>query len=206
MPGVVKNNYAATLGNLPWTNFDIAKLLEKDLSKPVYVENDANLAAIAEAHRSPFKNLYFTFSTGIGGGVVSEGKIIPKYQNFEPGHNLYTYHGKELEWEDIAAASAVVKRYGKLVTEITDKAAWQDITERILIGIVPLTAAIKPDQIIFGGPLGLELPRYRRALRKQLTENLPKNVHTPRLAKARFGSFSVIRGCYLYAKSHQKAH
>lgn len=206
MPGIVKNNKATWLGNLPWKNFDIAKKLTKDFDKPVFVENDANLAALAEARRSPERCLYFTFSTGIGGGVVSDGKILKKYQDFEPGHNLYTYHGTEKEWEDFAAASAINTKYGKLVSEISDREAWSDIVNRMLLGLAPLTASIKPDRIIFGGPLGLELPRYRRQLRKKLSELLPRNVRMPRLIKARYGSFSVIQGCYLYAKSHQAAH
>lgn len=206
MPGIVKDNKCTWLGNLPWKNFDIAKKLTKDFKKPVYVENDANLGALGEARNNPEKNLYFTFSTGIGGGVVSDGKIIKKYQAFEPGHNLYTYHGKQKEWEDFAAASAINQKYGKLVTEITDRDAWNDITDRMLLGLAPLTASIKPDRIIFGGPLGLELPRYRRQLRKKLSFYLPKNVQMPTFVKARHGSFSVIQGCYLYAKSHQKNH
>ena len=204
MPGIVENNKCTWLGNLPWRNFDIAKKLNKDFDKPVYVENDANLGALGEARNNAEKNLYFTFSTGIGGGVVSDGKIIKKYQSFEPGHNVYVYHGEKKEWEDLAAASAINKKYGKLVSEIKDRDAWNDITNRMLLGLAPLTASIKPDRIIFGGPLGLELPRYRRQLRKKLSLYLPKNVQMPTLIKARFGSFSVIQGCYLYAKSHQK--
>ena len=69
----------------------------------------------------------------IGGGVVRDGKILKKYQDFEPGHNLYTYHGKQSEWEDIAAASAINQKYGKLVSEITDREAWDDIVERIVL-------------------------------------------------------------------------
>lgn len=204
MPGIVKNNQAIWLGNLPWHNFDLAAILKQAYAKPVYIENDANLAALAEACKSPQKTLYFTFSTGIGGGVIRDGKIIKKYQDFEPGHEKYKYLGREAEWEDIAAASAIHQKYGKLVSDITDRDAWNDIIERILLGLVPFTIAIKPDRIIFGGPLGLELPRYRRRLRQELNKYLPKNVQAPRLIKARYGSFSVIQGCYIYAKTHQK--
>lgn len=206
MPGIVKNNRATWLGNLPWHDFDLAAMLKRDYDKPAHVENDANLAALAEARKSPQKTLYFTFSTGIGGGVIRDGKIIKKYQDFEPGHAQYTYLGRKAEWEDIAAASAIHQKYGKLVSDISGREAWDDIIERLLLGLVPFTASIKPDRIIFGGPLGLELPRYRRQLRQKLAAYLPKNVQMPRLIKAHYGSFSVIQGCYLYAKSHQKTH
>ena len=131
MPGIVKDNVCTWLGNLPWRRFDIAKKLNKEYDKPVYVENDANLGALGEARNNPERNLYFTLSTGIGGGVVSDGKILKKYQDFEPGHNRYTYLGEEREWEDFAAASAVNAKYGKRVSEITGREAWVDITERI---------------------------------------------------------------------------
>ena len=204
MPGIVKDNRATWLGNLPWKSFDIAHKLEKDFKLPAFVENDANLAALAETRHIYHKNVYYTFSTGIGGGVTLGGKLSNKYRDFEPGHEKYLYHGKKHEWEDLAAASAVRARYGKLIKEITDRASWDDIIERMLLGLIPQTIQLKPDCIIFGGPLGLALPRYRRPLSKRLAHELPKNVRMPRLLKARHGSFSVIKGCYLYAKANLK--
>ena len=206
MPGIVKGNKCTWLGNLPWKNFDLAKKLEKDFGKPAFIENDGNLAAIAETRRSHHKCVYFTFSTGIGGGVTTDGKLTKTYHDLEPGHNKFTYHGETAEWEDLAAASAVNRIYGvEHASDIKDKTTWNEVAERIALGLAPLTARIKPDCIIFGGPLGLQLPRYRRNLRKILSTQLPKNVSLPRFTKARYGSFSVIQGCYLYAKAHQKA-
>lgn len=200
MPGIIKHNCAVWLGNLPWHDFDIAKLLKEEFKLPVYVENDANLAALAEARNAKGRSLYFTFSTGIGGGVVEDGALMKRYTNFEPGHLKYTYEGKEAEWEDLAAASAICDKYHKLASEITDPEDWHEITQRILLGLVPLTASIKPDRIIFGGPLGLMLNTYRAELRKSLTAALPAKVATPRFFVAKYGSFSVIYGCYYYAK------
>ena len=204
MPGIIKDNRAIWLGNLPWQDFDLAARLQADFGKPAFVDNDANLAALAETRLSYHKNIYFTFSTGIGGGITVGGKLAPRYRDFEPGHNRYTFHGEEAEWEDFAAASAISRVYGKPVEKITKREDWADIIERMLLGLAPITASQKPDAIIFGGPLGLQLPRYRRQLRRQLADRLPKNVSLPRLFRARHGSFSVIYGCYLYAKAHQK--
>ena len=78
VPGIVENNKIKMLGNLPWKNFDIAKLLKDELGAPAYVENDANLAALAEAKRLPGRTIYLTFSTGIGGGIVEDGVLSPK--------------------------------------------------------------------------------------------------------------------------------
>ena len=59
------------------------------------------------------------------------------------------------------------------------------LTEGKMFGVLvvasPLTASIKPDRIIFGGPLGLMLPSYRNILKKRLAASLPANHTLPRL-------------------------
>ena len=204
MPGIIKHNQAIWLGNLPWHDFDLAALLQRDLSNiPVYVENDANLAALAEARLCKGRSLYLTFSTGIGGGIVEDGQLVKRYLDFEPGHTEFVYDGKQKEWEDIAAASAINRKYGRLVSDIDEPEIWLDVVSRMLLGLVPIVTSLHPDRIIFGGPLGLMLPNYRKELRKQLTAQLPKTAKIPRLHVAKYGNLSVIYGCYYYAKLKQ---
>ncbi|MBR6169061.1 ROK family protein [Candidatus Saccharibacteria bacterium] len=200
MPGIVKQNCAVWLGNLPWHDFDIAKKLNKDFGLPVHVENDANLAALAEARNAKGRSLYFTFSTGIGGGVIDNGTLAKHYTDFEPGHIEYVYEGKKAEWEDFAAASAINEKFGKYVSDLTTSAEWNEVVRRMLLGLVPLTTSIKPDRIIFGGPLGLHLNSYRAKLRKEFTASLPAGTTLPRLLVAKYGSFSSVYGCYYYAR------
>ena len=203
LPGVVKDNRAVWYGNLPWQNLDIAARLEADFGLPTVVENDANLAALAEARRHHGRSLYLTLSTGIGGGIVEDGALVKRYLDFEPGHTEYIWNGEKLEWEDIAAASAINKKYGRLVSEIDDRDIWNDITERIALGLVPLITSLKPDRVILGGPLGLMLNAYRKSLRKTIAEQLPSRINQPRLHTAKYGDLSVIHGCYYYAKLKQ---
>ena len=200
MPGIVEKNRATWLGNLPWHNFDLANLLLTDFKLPVFIENDANLAALAEAQHLKGRSLYLTFSTGIGGGVIDDGRFSAEYPQLEPGHTKYRYAGQTAEWEDLAAASAIRSLYNQSVTELTDRAQLQEISTRIALGLAPLIKQLQPARIIFGGPLGLRLPSYRRILRRQLVSKLA-NQTLPRLQIARYGSFSVIQGCYLYAKA-----
>lgn len=204
MPGIVRNNKAIWLGNLPWRNFDIAKDLASIFHVPVYVENDANLAGLAEARNCKGRSLYFTFSTGIGGAVIEDGQLVKKYRDFEPGHNLYIYEKKESEWEDLAAASAIRAKYNCNVTDITDPEAYHEIVTRMLLGLVPLTTSIKPARIFFGGPLGLSLNLYRKELRTRLAAALPARITMPRLITAKYDNLSVIHGCYHYAKEQEK--
>lgn len=70
--------------NLPgWTRVPLKRLLEKSLARPVFVEGDRNVQALAEAwlgagRRKAVRNLVFlTVGTGIGAGLIIEGKVVP---------------------------------------------------------------------------------------------------------------------------------
>lgn len=69
-----------------WAGFDIAQWLKRFAHAPVAVDNDANVAALAEAVHGSGKNydpvFYMTIGSGIGGGVVTGGKI---YHGTAPG-------------------------------------------------------------------------------------------------------------------------
>ncbi len=63
-----------------WRNFPIVKRLQEDFDKPVALDNDGNLGALAEQRcglAKGYKNvLYMTISTGCGGGIVLDGEIF----------------------------------------------------------------------------------------------------------------------------------
>jgi glucokinase len=66
--------------NLPcWRNFPLAAAVRKKYSVPVKVDNDANAAALAEARWGAargYRNVFYaTIGTGIGTGIVFDGKI-----------------------------------------------------------------------------------------------------------------------------------
>lgn len=67
--------------NLPtWKNVNIVEILEDALDKRVYLENDGNVAGLAEAIYGAGKDYnsvtYITLSTGVGGGIVLDKKLI----------------------------------------------------------------------------------------------------------------------------------
>src|SRR5450759_1920578 len=79
IPGVIKNGVVIECGNLPWKKFDVESALAGVLGKvPVYIENDAKLAGLAETRflkEIPAQSLYVTISTGIGTGIITDGHI-----------------------------------------------------------------------------------------------------------------------------------
>lgn len=62
-----------------WENFALAEKIEKELQAPSLITNDADAAALAEyrfgAGRGVDNMIYFTVSTGIGGGVIINGQL-----------------------------------------------------------------------------------------------------------------------------------
>jgi len=66
--------------NLPgWRDVAIVERLAASLGRPVYLENDANAAALAEWHFGAAQGLrhvvYLTMSTGVGGGLILDGRL-----------------------------------------------------------------------------------------------------------------------------------
>lgn len=200
IPGPVKNDQVLWLGNLPWENFDLVSELKNLFNVPVFMENDANLGGLAEAHHLKGLTVYLTLSTGIGGGVIQDGELEESRRIYEPGHEKYDWQGHLLEWEDIASAKAIVDHFGKLTTEITDKKDWQEIALRISTGLHSVIASIRPDRIILGGPLGFKLKKYQRYLIRELSPSLSPGVAMPKFTPAKLGNESVVYGCHIYAK------
>jgi len=68
-----------TSPNLPFNNFNIVRPLADKYRIPVYLDNDANVAAIGEyvfgAGKGTTNMIFVTVSTGIGGGAILNGKI-----------------------------------------------------------------------------------------------------------------------------------
>src|SRR3990167_1735298 len=116
--GVVKS-----FGNLAWKNVPVQADISKIVSGPakVYIENDANLAGLYEAyltHKKYRKVLYITLSTGIGGGVITDGKIDPTFADSEIGHMLFEHDGKLQRWEEFASGRALRQKYGMRASDI----------------------------------------------------------------------------------------
>jgi glucokinase len=78
--------------NLGWRNVNIRSELKKYFNLPIYVDNDANLAAYGEQWVGTGKNikdfLYLTLGTGIGGGIILNGELYRGSNNYagEFGH------------------------------------------------------------------------------------------------------------------------
>jgi glucokinase len=86
--------------NIPeWKNFPLTAKLSQHFGVPVYLDNDANMAGLAEwqfgAGRGHQDLVYLTISTGIGGGVISNGHLLQGFHGMaaELGHMIIDPNG-----------------------------------------------------------------------------------------------------------------
>ncbi|MEW5758177.1 MAG: ROK family protein [Candidatus Omnitrophota bacterium] len=75
--------------NIPgWKEVPLRALINKNIKTPVYIDNDSNLAALAEykfgAAKNTTSSICVTLGTGVGGGIIINGKIYRGY-NYAAG-------------------------------------------------------------------------------------------------------------------------
>lgn len=165
--------------NLPgWKAIPLKERVESALNLPVYIENDANAAALGEALFGAGKGkesvFYMTVSTGIGGGFVYDGKIIRGAHSCaaEIGNMVIDPHGPEHPMlnrgalEVMASGSALNRRIQKELNHLDSAAALfrsaadgnssaKQIVDQFLqslsIGIANIVHVVDPDLLIIGG-------------------------------------------------------
>lgn len=119
-------------GNLNFRNVPIKAEMQKYIELPVYLDNDANCAALAEGVAGSAKgtkhSVTITLGTGIGGGVIIDGKIYSGF-NFagaEIGHMVMNCDGVQCTcgrkgcWETYASATALIRQTAKAAQENPD--------------------------------------------------------------------------------------
>ena len=116
--------------NLPLRNVPLRRLFHKHLRMPLYIENDANCAALGEyyvgAGRDSKRFVMVTLGTGVGGGVIVNGKIVSGAfgAGGEIGHLPVCPEetetcgcGKKGCLEQYASATGIVRLAGKKLQE-----------------------------------------------------------------------------------------
>lgn len=203
LPGIIRDGIAIWCSNLGWKNFTVQKSLSGVLgSAPVYIENDANLAGLAETRildPMPVSSLYVTISTGIGTGIITNGRIDPGLRHSEGGHALVEFDGVVQEWESFASGRAIYAAYGKYAHDIKDKRTWKQIADRISRGFLAIIPIIQPDTVIIGGSMGTYFDHYGKQLEGILQEKLPQYISCPIFRQAKHPEMAVVYGCYYYA-------
>lgn len=108
--------------NLPLRNVPLRRLFHQLSDLPLYIENDANCAALAEYYvgggRGSKRFITVTLGTGVGGGIIIDGKIYAGMRSMgaELGHTLLVLEGEHCTcgrdgcWEAYASATALIRQ------------------------------------------------------------------------------------------------
>ncbi len=123
IPGAVDRDrgFVIRTANVPLDGYDLAAFFKKYTSIPIKLDNDANCAALGEAIAGAGKgkktSLTVTLGTGVGGGIIIDGKIYSGF-NFaggEMGHMVTHVGGRKCGcgrrgcFETYASATAIIR-------------------------------------------------------------------------------------------------
>lgn len=123
--------------NLPFDNLPLKSMMNERLGKPIYIENDANAAAWGEVKAGAAKGasscVCVTLGTGVGGGIVLDGKIYDGF-NFagaEIGHTVIVMDGEPCTcgrkgcWEAYASATALIQQTRAAMKQHPESKMWE---------------------------------------------------------------------------------
>ena len=218
-PGLIHqpDGVVLTLPNIPGgRNMPLKKSLEERLALPVTVDNDANCFALAEAHLGAGKGksvvVGITMGTGVGGGIVIDGKIIRGHNGYAaevghmllvPGHPPYRTDDKRGEVEQFLSGTAMGKRCTQaenpleyfegevcsfLQPQVFRELAWF---------VTNLTYLLDPSIIVFGGSAGLALMPHMDKVRAELKTWMLPGTPVPELARAKVDDAGAVGAALL---------
>lgn len=187
--------YITTTPKLAWANYNIVGALKDALHIPVGFDTDVNGSALGEATWGITKGLensmYITIGTGIGAGVISNGKLLHGMLHPEAGHVLLRkhpddkYEGKcpyhKTCLEGLAAGPAIEARWGKKGVELADKKeVWEMEAYYIAQALVDYIVILSPQRIVLGGGV-MHQEQMMPLVRQQVKEQLNAYIRTKEL-------------------------
>lgn len=138
-PGSIdpENGVVCTSNNLDFTMVPLAQMLKDKTGIDFYLENDANAAAygefIAGAGKGAKNFIMITLGTGVGGGVIINGKIYSgsDFAGGELGHTVISVDGENCTcgrkgcWEAYASATALIRQTKAKMESCKDSKMWE---------------------------------------------------------------------------------
>jgi glucokinase len=209
--------------NIPgWREVNLKNILEKRLRLPVFLDNDAKLMALAEyrlGHAAGFKNaLCITLGTGVGGGIIIEGRLYRGENNAagEIGHvpvnekgprcncggnacleayignNRILREARKIFRRDISLEelSALAQRHNKRALNI-----WLKVARQLGIALAGAVNLLNLDVIVIGGGVANAGPvlfnKVKETLKRQAMSVQAGHV---KVFKAKLGSDAGLIG------------
>ena len=197
-----------------WRKIPLKTIMETSFKCPFHVDVDTNVAALGEYHayaKPPRSLLYITISTGIGGGLVIEGRIYRGMKETHPeiGHQSINFRCSHSDkvicecgapdcLEALVSGNGIRRIYGRS-PERLDAYQWDEVAYNLGQGLRNLAAIYLPDVIILGGGLSIGggeklLSKARAVMQKHL-----KIVPIPEIHLSRLGYDTALIGAVYIA-------
>ncbi len=180
-----------------WDNFEIVKYMEENTGLKTWLDNDANVAGLAEALRGAgvgYESVVFIgISTGLGGAYVYKGELIhgahscgAEFYNMIVNDDRYCHKGANPgSLNETASGTAMQRlaseRFGRdmvpkeLFEEFykgdeTAKQILEETSEALARGVANIFYTIDPDVYVFGGSVAIHHPWYMDVVKKKAME------------------------------------
>ncbi len=188
--------YITTTPKPGWAGYDIVGAFEKALGIPVGFDTDVNGSLLGEATfgcaRGVENSIYITIGTGIGAGIMTNGKMLHGMLHPEAGHFTLkrhpqdeafeaccTYH--ESCFEGLAAGPALEKRWGQKGVELADRPeVWEMEAYYIAQALVAYIMILSPEKIILGGGV-MHQPQLLPLIRAEVLRQMNQYIRTSQM-------------------------
>jgi glucokinase len=183
-----------------WDGFPLGLWFERRFKLPAVVENDTNVAALAEAligaGRGKHAVFYSNVGTGIGGGLVIDGVLYNgRLGAMEIGHTRMLVDGRWVILESIASGLSIERG----MTTLAQSANYYGAA---LANAITL---LNPDIVVIGGGVARAGERFFQPLRAQVAHLVfqPFRMNV-RIVPAALGETVVVVGAALWAARYRK--
>jgi len=182
-----------------WRNVPLVDRMRERFAVPVGFDTDVNAAALGEhlwgAGQGIDPLVYLTVGTGVGGGVLVNGKPLHGLLHPEIGHLMVPapqtpsvvdplcqcpFHVSCLE--GFVCGPAIAKRWGvtKAALLPADSPAWEEVGLTLAHGIVNIIVTLSPRRIVLGGGV-MKGPGVLESVRRHVQRLLNGYLHVPEI-------------------------
>ncbi len=201
-----------------WQDYAVRDALQAELGRPVSIDNDANCHALAEWHCGAGEGaaslIALTLGTGVGGGIIIDGKIHHGTSGFagELGHMVINPEGPPcncggrgcLEMYASATGLSYLARHDIDAEDLSKQAAAGDDAARQLfvqmggylgMGIASLVNVLGIHTIIIGGGVSASWDFFQPALQQEFERrSYRKTVELTQIRRAALGDDAGVIG------------
>jgi fructokinase len=212
-----------------WSNTDILGRIRRHFDLPMAFDLDVNAAAFGEYHwltenQELDSLVYFTIGTGIGAGIVVNGKVVHGLTHPEAGH-MRIPHDRKIDpfpgscpfhgdcFEGLANGPAVGKRWGQPADTLPENhPAWDLEANYIAHALANVIFILSPQRIVLGGGV-MERNQLFPLIRQKVGEILNGYIISPTVTGSMsgfivhpgLGKRSAILGAMAMAKDLVKS-